>query len=68
MTKTQYMNLIAQLYRAANTADSDNKAGAWMHPDMAGDAGCAALDKMLHEMVKCGVISNDELQLFHDEL
>lgn len=67
MTKQEYMAHIIALYRAANMADS-GKAPAWMKPVMAGQAGCAALDTMLHEMVKAGVLTAEELQAFHDNL
>jgi hypothetical protein len=68
-SKKDFMAHVRAIYRAANLADSDSPDRAtWMHPKMAGEAGCAALDTMLHEMVKCGVLTHEELQHFHDTL
>ena len=69
MIKAAYMQHITALYRAANMSDSDNpERAAWMKPAMAGEAGCAALDKMLRAMLENGVLTSDEHQAFYDNL
>jgi hypothetical protein len=68
MTQQEALAHVRALYRALNTADSDAPAGDWMHHTMAGDAGCRALDTMLHGWVRCGAMRESELQTFHDTL
>lgn len=69
MTKQQFLDHVAAIYRVGNFADSDSpQREAWTHPDMAGVACCAALDKMMHQMVRVGVLSAEDLQAFHDSL
>ena len=68
MYKSVFMDHVRALYRAANMADQPDQRPEWMKPAMAGDAGCAALDLMLHNMVGCGALTESELQQFHDTL
>jgi hypothetical protein len=69
MTKAAFLSHVAILYRAANYADSDDeRRAAWMPSAMAGAAGCGALDTMLHAMVECGALTDEELQEFHDNI
>lgn len=69
MTKETFLRKVTELYRVGNYADSDSpEREAWTKPEMAGEACCAALDTMLHNMVEAGVLSADELQRFHDTL
>lgn len=69
MTKQQYLNKLAALYRVANMADSDNpERPDWVQPDMAGIAGCALFDAAIHAMVKCGAITADDRDAFYDNL
>ena len=67
MTKEQYLAHLTAIYRAANLADSDHPE-PWMKPQMAGRAGCATIDKLLHSMVDVGVLTNEEHQSFLDNL
>jgi len=66
MTKNEALEHICTLYRAFNTADSDCKAGDWMHPALAGKAGCVALDDMLHQWQALGILTADEAQRLYD--
>jgi hypothetical protein len=68
MTKAQFLSHVRALYIAANTADSDNKAGDWMRIEMVGNAGCAALDKMLRAMEDCYALTPEEVQSFYDNM
>jgi hypothetical protein len=69
MTKEAALAKIKNLYRVLNLADSDSDQRAeWTTPAMAGPAGCALLDKLLHAWVREGVITADDLQYFHDTL
>jgi hypothetical protein len=71
MSKAEFLSKLAELYRAANTADAGNCRPiehAWMRPDMAGDAGCAAIDRMTRAMVDCGAMTSDELEAFYSTL
>lgn len=62
MPKEKFLALVAELYRAMNTADSDNPDRAdWMNPQMAGEDGCALLDELLRRN-----FTPDELRHFHD--
>jgi len=39
MTKAQFLEVLQEIYRIANLADSDSpEREAWMHTDMAGHA------------------------------
>jgi hypothetical protein len=69
MTKTQFLKNVQSLYRVANLADSDSPDRAdWTKPDMAGNLCCKHLDKMLHDMLKAGIITNEDFSKFHDTL
>jgi hypothetical protein len=69
MTKEQFLALLAQVYAVGNRSDSDSEVReTWTHPDMAGPACCALLDKMLTRMCDLGVLTADEHQRFIDDL
>lgn len=69
ITKQAFLAKLANLYRECNMADSDNPDRSdWMKPGMAGEAGCAAFDMALRNMVKCGAITAEEHQDFLDGL
>lgn len=70
MTKSEYLTKLRGLYIVANRSDHDEKpAGeAWTKPAMAGQAGCAAIDHIITQMVVCGAMTADERDNFYDEL
>lgn len=69
MTKAQYLAQLANLYRVANASDNDSNENAdWTMGSMAGNAGCAGFDKILREMKEHGILTDDEVQAFYDNL
>lgn len=69
MTKPEFLAHVAAIYRVGNRSDSDSaERETWTKPEMAGEACCAALDAMLHAMVRAGALSAEELQQLHDTL
>lgn len=67
MTKAQFLQHIAALYRVGNLSDSDSdQREDWTVPAMAAGACCGALDDMLREMVKAGALTGEEVQEFYD--
>ena len=66
-TKEAFLKHVTAIYRIGNLSDSDNRP-SWTKPEMAGLAGCSALDSMLREMETCGALSADERQAFYDNM
>jgi len=62
-TKADVLNLMTKLYRILNTADHETKAD-WMTYDLAGENGCACLDKIMQSKA----FTPDERQEFLDNL
>ncbi|MGF6996809.1 hypothetical protein [Paraburkholderia sp. GAS32] len=64
MTKQEFFAQLAALYQVGNRADStEAKAEAgetWTKWQMAGTAFCAKIDDVIREMVKVGVLTEDE--------
>lgn len=69
MTKQEFLSHVAKLYRVGNLSDSDSpERETWTAPEMASDACCGALDKMLCAMIAAGVLTADEHQEFYDNM
>lgn len=69
LSKEKFFAHLHALYRSMNYADSDDPRKAdWMPSKMAGQIGCQHIDKLLHDLVEHNVITEDELQQFHDEM
>lgn len=69
MTKPEFLAHVAALYRVGNYSDSDSpQREVWTVPAMAGLACCQHLDAMLWTMKREGVLTQDEIQEFHDTL
>ena len=65
MSKSEFLQTLARLYRVCNMADSDNPAKPeWMTPDMAGKYGCAAFDSVMQSPA----FSNEDRACFYDNL
>lgn len=62
-TKAEVLALMSKLYRILNTADHETKA-EWMTYDLAGENGCACLDKIMQSKA----FTADERQEFLDNL
>jgi hypothetical protein len=67
MTKQQFLNHFKAMYRVGNRSDADEHE-AWTKPEMAGSACCRLLDQMSRELVKCGVLTSEEVQVVYDTL
>lgn len=63
ITKAEALVMIRDLYRELNTADHEMKAD-WMTADLAGENGCALLDKMLSSPA----FTDEDRSIFHDTL
>lgn len=69
MTKDKFLAKLADLYRVGNAADSDSEAReSWTHHTMAGESFCRKIDEAMREMVKSGVLTEDEAQAWYDTL
>lgn len=69
MTKAQFLQSVAALYRVGNLSDSDSQEREdWAKPAMAGTACCAILDVMLRNMTREGVLTAEECQAFYDSM
>lgn len=69
MSKAQFLAMFQAMYRVGNRADSDNPdREPWTQVDMAGKACCRPLDIMARELVKCGVLTEEERQTLYDTL
>lgn len=62
-TKAEVLALMSKLYRILNTADHETKA-EWMTYDLAGENGCACLDKIMQSKA----FTPDERQEFLDTI
>jgi hypothetical protein len=69
MTKGEFKAAWIAMYRVGNYADSDYEwRQEWTHPAMAGVACCKLLDQMANEMVRVGVLTQEEMQSMYDSL
>lgn len=68
MSKQQFLARLADLYRVGNIADHESNPNDWTKPEMAGPLVCQHFDQMLRDLVKGGVISEEEHQTFIDTL
>lgn len=69
ISRATFLRHIREMYREANMADSDNpQRSKWMKPSMAGESCCQHLDAMMHAMVADGMLTEAEVQKFHDTL
>lgn len=71
MTKDKFFEKLAALYRVGNAADAGSGAEAreaWTHHTMAGEAFCRKIDEAMREMVKAGVLTEEEAQTWYDTL
>lgn len=69
MTKKEFMSHVAAIYACCNRADHEARhehGEDWTKWQMAGEAGCAALDHMLAKMQDAGALTGDERQAFYD--
>lgn len=68
--KDKFLTDLRRLYLTMNYADDMSHKtevnAEWMHPDMAGSAGCQHIDRMLHDMVAIGALAEEEREDFHD--
>jgi hypothetical protein len=67
MTKQQFIEHFKAMYRVGNRSDAAEHED-WTQPQMAGDACCRLLDKMGNELVKCGALTQDELDKIYSDL
>jgi hypothetical protein len=64
MEKTEFLALIAKIYRLANMSDSDNPAKpAWMHA-----TDCAVICGALDDAMQSRSFNANERQEFYDNL
>ena len=63
MKKEEFLAHLRALYRAANSADQPD-APDWMKGEMVSEAGCRQLDRMLHHMILCGALTQNEYDEF----
>lgn len=70
MTKQQFLTHIQALYVLGNVSDSDDdeRTETWTVPAMSGDALCGKLDAILHGLVDHKVFTQDEIQMFYDNM
>lgn len=69
MTKQDFFAKLASLYAVANRADSDlNKQEDWTNQDMAGGSFCRHIDAAIRDMVKIGVLTEEEGQNWYEGL
>ena len=54
-------------YRVGNAADGQDRED-WTVPTMAGAACCRHLDRLVSDLHMAGVLSNDELDNFHNTI
>lgn len=69
MTKAQFIEMFKAMYRVGNMSDSDSESREdWTDEAMSGPACCQLLDKMSGELVKCGVLTEEERQEIYNDL
>ena len=68
MTKQQFLSKVAELYLFCNDQDTEEHKEDWTKPAMISQAGCRHLDHMLNAMVKEGVLTAEEHQMFFDNM
>lgn len=69
MTKAQFITMFKAMYNVGNRADSDSELREdWTKPGMAGYACCSHLDHMARDMVKAGVLTEEECQSIYNDL
>ena len=70
MTKQDFFAKLASLYAVGNRADSDINPDKedWTHQEMAGKAFCRQIDGAIREMVKVGVLTEEEASNWYEGL
>jgi hypothetical protein len=72
MTKQQFLDHFAEMYRVGNRSDArPHELSAeehWTGPSMAGDACCGLLDAMSRELVRYRIFTAEEMQAVYDTL
>ena len=68
MTKAEFLKMFAAMYRVGNASDSPEVREDWTQPDMAGFACCRLLDQMKRELIKIGVVTEEEMDELYDTL
>lgn len=66
MTKAEFLQKAAELYRFGSLQDTDLKTD-WTPTSMMSEV-CGALDSMVIKLSRAGVISGAELQAFYDAI
>lgn len=68
MTKAEFLEKLAELYRVGNKSDSDaHDREDWTKPQMAHIA-CAPFDQVVHGMRQCGAITDTDVNEFYGSL
>jgi hypothetical protein len=69
MSKEQFLNKLAELYRVGNVADHEsNPNKEWTKYQMAGGVVCGHIDAILKDLFIKGIITHEEELEFYDNL
>jgi hypothetical protein len=68
ISRPEFLALVSRVYRIGNISDHETNPNMdWTKPSMAATV-CRPLDDMLHNLVKTGVINDEEAKNFYDTL